>query len=62
MCCAAPRSGCNGGNGILVEGSGNKILDNSLVDNNAKNGVLVTGRCNIIRNNVAGSDKKQGQR
>ena len=50
----------NGGNGILVEGSGNKIVDNPRVDSNTKNGVLVTGSGNLIKKNVAGSDKTTG--
>jgi len=50
----------NGGNGILIEGSGNTVRDNSRVDSNGKNGVLVTGSGNVIKNNVIGSDKKKG--
>ena len=50
----------NGGNGILIEGSGNTVRDNPRVDSNGKNGVLVTGSGNLIKGNIIGSDKTKG--
>ncbi len=50
----------NGGNGIVVEGSGNTVRDNGRVDNNTLNGILVSGDGNLVKNNKTGSDVGKG--
>jgi parallel beta helix pectate lyase-like protein len=50
----------NGGNGIVVDGSGNSVLSNSRVDNNTLNGIAVTGNGNIIKGNSTGSGAGKG--
>lgn len=50
----------NGGNGILIDGSGNTVTSNSRVDNNSLNGILINGSNNSISNNAAGSDQGKG--
>jgi hypothetical protein len=50
----------NQGNGVTVDGSFNKIKDNSRVDNNGLSGFVVTGTGNVIRSNAAGSGSREG--
>ena len=50
----------NGGQGILVAGSGNTIRNNSRVNGNALNGLLVTGSQNSLRSNRADANTQDG--
>src|SRR5262249_10649155 len=48
------------GNGIAVQSSRNTIINNTRMDLNRLNGVLVTGDNNAIRGNTAGSSSGKG--